>query len=607
MEDSDNTTVGSDTGEQPTTTDSTQPGDDSGYVTDGAGGKEMPSPSIVDPDEPLTSDDEDDPIPPPDEEHLPEPRQVQHSITNDLVSAFEAGAGPFDWTPEASDFESDPWFDFSYLDQYDEVERSWVDKPYAYVSVLYDPAEDEYLYHVNAPTLDEFEEYVRRDLQGVLRDVLMYKQVDRERPDREVVTEAVRELLAEYTGRVEWASLTKVYYYLVRDFVGTGKIDPLMRDSAIEDISCVGANIPIFIYHGTYRDLRTNISFEAERLRTVVSRMAARAGNHISVSNPLLDATMPDGSRVQLTLGSEVSTRGSNFTIRKFADIPHTPIDLINWNTYPLDAMAFLWLAIQNDMSMLFAGGTASGKTTSMNAASFFIPPNSKVVSIEDTREITLPHDNWIQSVSRKSFSRDSAADIGTHDLLQSGLRQRPEYLLVGEIRTEQDVALTFFQAIATGHTGYSTFHADSVESTLDRLRNPPLSVADQLLRGLDLVAVQKQQFLGDRRVRRVTEITEVSRDGNDISLNPLFSWNPTDDSFEYHGSSRIKNRICAARGWSTEEFERQLNARRVVLGYLVENEITEYQAVANAIHSFARRPDEIMQAIQDGVYQPGV
>ena len=174
-----------------------------------------------------------------------------------------------------------------------------------------------------------------------------------------------------------------------------------MKDPLLEDISCDGAKIPLFLYHRKYRNIKTNISFESDILNSLAITLAQRSGKHISTGSPMLDATLPDGSRLQLTLGTEVTTRGTSFTIRKFREEPYSPIELLDYGTFNIDALVYFWLAIENNKSLLFIGGTASGKTTSLNAVSMFIPPVAKIVSIEDTREITLHHENWIASVTR--------------------------------------------------------------------------------------------------------------------------------------------------------------------------------------------------------------
>ncbi len=229
----------------------------------------------------------------------------------------------------------------------------------------------------------------------------------------------------------------------------------------------------MFVYHTDYEQIISNVVHGKLELDDFVVKLAQRSGKGISKRQPQVDATLPDGSRAQLTLGREVSDHGTNYTIRQFKDVPFTPIDLVNWNTFSLEEMAFLWLCIENNKSLIFAGGTASGKTTSMNAVSMFIPPRSKVLSIEDTRELALPQRNWVASVTRPSFGEDDKGDVDEFDLLEAALRQRPDYIVMGEIRGEE--GRTLFQVMSTGHTTYTTFHADSVgevSSALRRIRS---------------------------------------------------------------------------------------------------------------------------------------
>jgi flagellar protein FlaI len=324
------------------------------------------------------------------------------------------------------------------------------------------------------------------------------------------------------------------------------------------------------------------------------------------VSDPLVDASLPDGSRIQLTLGSDISPRGSNFTIRKFADVPYTPVDLVNWNTFSVEQLAYFWLAIENNRSLVFAGGTGSGKTTSMNAVSMFIPPSSKVVSIEDTRELTLPHRNWIQSVSRPPVTATGRGEVSMYHVLQASLRQRPEYLLVGEIRTEQNVAFTFFQAMATGHTSYTTVHADSVESALSRLQNEPLSVPAQMVQELDVLAIQRQIYTGDRRVRRAEEIAEiVPADHGSVAGRSVFERDARDDVHERVGTSLVLAEIAEERGWTEDDLRGELGLREEVLTYLVETDVDDYTAVTTTIHTFSKDPGFVVGAMRDGTFDP--
>lgn len=515
---------------------------------------------------------------------------------------------PFEAPTEA--FLAKSFFDFDYLSEGREVERYWVHEPFAYVTILFDESAREYRYNVTEPMLDGFEQYVRDDLVTLLRHALMY--IDIESDDRgtreEVFMKEAADLVRKHAATVDPGTLHKVLYYLRRDFVHYGPIDPLMRDPGIEDISCDGTDVPVFIYHREYRDLRTNVSFDKRALTSFTVRLAQQAGKQLSVSNPLVDASLPDGSRLQLTMGGDVSTRGANFTIRRFADIPYTPVDLASWGTFSLEQMAYFWLVIENNRSLIFAGGTGSGKTTSMNAVSFFIPPSSKVVTIEDTREIDLPHQNWIQSVTRSSAAGEGRGEVSMYNLLQAALRQRPEYLLVGEIRTEQKVALTFFQAMGTGHTAYTTVHADSIETALGRLRNPPLSIPTGMLQDLDVVSIQRQTFIGDRRVRRNAGVYELGADPTDpdeIDIDTIFEWDPAEDTHRRVDDSSVLADIAHDRGWSDDRLTAELDRRERVLAYLLEQGETGYRAAAGTIQMYAKDPDYVLDGIADGSLNP--
>ncbi|WP_276257478.1 type II/IV secretion system ATPase subunit [Haloglomus litoreum] len=528
------------------------------------------------------------------------------AVLEDVREYFRAGGGDPFGAPD-DEFVEESFFDFSYLERYEEVDRRWVNEPFAFISILYDAERNEYQYRVVEPTLDLFEQYVRADLITLLRNELIY--MDFEPGNREGAFMAqARDLVDEHAATVDPGTLHKVVYYLRRDFLGFGPIDPIMRDSAIEDISCDGTEVPVYVYHREYRDLPSNVSFSERKLNSFVVQLAQRAGRSVSIASPLVDASLPDGSRIQLTLGGDISTRGANFTIRKFADVPYTPVDLIEWNTFSVEQMAYFWLAIENNKSLIFAGGTGSGKTTSMNAVSFFIPQHSKVVTIEDTREIDLPHENWVQSVTRSSASGEGRGEVTMYNLLQAALRQRPEYLLVGEIRTEQNVALTFFQAMGTGHTAYTTIHADSVETALSRLQNPPLSIPTQMLQDLDVISIQRQTFLGDRRVRRNATVAELSGDETQpdrVDWTDIFEWDPETDTHERVGESDVLLQIARERGWTDEQLAGEFQARQRVLEYLVEENIHGYNDVATAIQAYARNPDEVLEAIEAGTFDP--
>ena len=338
-----------------------------------------------------------------------------------------------------------------------------------------------------------------------------------------------------------------------------------MKDIHIEDISCDGTGIPLFLYHRKYRNIKTNIRFEYDVLNSLAITLAQRSGKHISTGSPMLDATLPDGSRLQLTLGTEVTTRGTSFTIRKFREEPYSPIELMEYGTFSADQLVYFWLAIENNKSFIFIGGTASGKTTSLNAVSLFIPPVSKVVSIEDTREITLFHDNWIASVTRDSMTEGGNA-ITMFDLLKSAMRQRPEYILVGEVRGPE--AQTLFQAMNTGHTTFSTMHAGSVDAAIHRLESEPLNVPRNMVQALNIISVQGLIYRGTERVRRVQEIVEIAgidpATGN-LRVNNVFMYDPIHDRFAYTGRSQVFNDIAEKRGWTRDQLDVEINVRKKV------------------------------------------
>nr|WP_079988930.1 MULTISPECIES: type II/IV secretion system ATPase subunit [Halobacteriales] len=396
--------------------------------------------------------------------------------------------------------------------------------------------------------------------------------------------------------------LRKLLYYLKRDFIGYQIIDPVKHDINVEDISVDGYNMPVFVYHTEYEQIISNMTHGEESLDEFVVKLAQRSGKGISKRQPQVDCTLPDGSRAQLTLGKEVSDHGTNYTIRQFKDVPFTPVDLINWNTFGLDQMAFLWLAIENNKSLIFAGGTASGKTTSLNAVSLFIPSKAKIVSIEDTREVELPQRNWVASVTRPSFSDDDKGDVDEFDLLEAALRQRPEYIVMGEIRGEE--GRTLFQVMSTGHTTYTTFHADSVGEVMKRFTTDPINVSKTMFTALDLVSIQAQTRVEGRKVRRnqaISAINDYDAENNEINVEDVFVWSAERDAFDPTPNPSILERIKFDRGWTQETLDRELFIRKVMLAYLIRNGLNRYSEVAGAIQAFINDPDTILALMANG------
>lgn len=489
-----------------------------------------------------------------------------------------------------------PLVTFEGLNGFNEIERYWVNEPYAFIVILFDPEKNNYLYYAAEPLLTDFEDLFLKEIKDRLKDVLLVETVQREEDKKKILTSKVIQLVRDYAIDISPLTLEKVLYYARRDFIYFGKIDPLMHDNRIEDVSSNGFDIPIYLYHKKYTNIPTNISFKENDLNSYVIRLAQRCGKHISVAEPMVDATMPDGSRIQMTLGTEVTSRGSTFTIRKFSEIPITPVDLINWSTFSAEEMAYLWICIENNKSLIFAGGTASGKTSSLNAVSLFIPPQAKIVTLEDTRELKLPHPNWIPGLTRDSFTPDGRGGIDMYELLRAALRQRPEYLLVGEVRGKE--ALTLFQAMSTGHTTFSTMHADSVASAIHRLENPPISVPRTMIQALNIISIQAQTYVGGKRARRnmkLVEITDIDPVTRNIRTNDIFIWDPLTDKFLRVGESKALNEIMIRRGWNLSELKKELSNRQKILEFMVNNKITEYNAISTIIHDYQSTPEKIL------------
>ncbi|MHB8634170.1 MAG: type II/IV secretion system ATPase subunit [Thermoplasmatota archaeon] len=515
-----------------------------------------------------------------------------------------------------------------------ELEVYAIKEPFAYVQMILNEATHEKLYHVIEPRLDRDEALVLQFIESTLVDVLDLQPEELEKSTIEdYIVKKFDDVIADYSillqdpptaeekerekglapeerrkasqGRRD-AARSRLLYYVLRDFIGEGPIDAFMRDPMIEDISCDGPHQPVFIYHRKYEPLTTTVRFrDHDQLDSFVIRMAQRAGKHVSIADPILDATMRDGSRLQATLAKEVSSFGSTFTIRKFREIPFTPIDLVRFGTMAARMLAYLWMVIQYHQSAIYAGGTASGKTTAINAIMCFIPPNNKVVTIEDTREINIPQPNWIAGITRGGFGpRDEkgrqAGEIDMFQLLKNALRQRPEYIIVGEVRGAE--AYNLFQAMATGHAAYGTMHADSVDAVIHRLESDPINIPRSLLEALDVVSVQVQTRVGGKRVRRTKQITEiVGLDPNtrEILTNEVFHWEPSTDKFVFSGVSYSLERIAAEAGLTSEQVMKELDDRTRAIEWMVRQGISEYRAVASIIHTYYHDRAKVMEHAQ--------
>ncbi|MEF8879897.1 MAG: type II/IV secretion system ATPase subunit [Candidatus Thermoplasmatota archaeon] len=497
--------------------------------------------------------------------------------------------------------------------------------------IVFDHSINEHIYEVDEPVLNDFEKKVKKKLVHLFKMLADINVSDktkeekekylRETLDRIVADNKIRfapkEKLPEkkglsFTSRkeltdVEKKSRDKIYYHIFREFLGYGRIEIIMEDEGIEDISCDGADVPVFLYHKKYEEITTNVKFEnSEELESFVVRLSQICGKQISIYSPIVDGKLPDGSRLQTTLGGTI-TRDSTFTIRRFSENPLTPIDLLNFESISLDMAAYFWLAIERGASILFCGGTASGKTTALNALSLFIPPQNKIVSIEDTREVNLPHKNWIPGTTREGFSTGdtkTGKDIDMFDLIRAALRQRPKVIMVGEVRGRE--AYSLFQAMATGHTAYSTVHASTIHTLIQRLENPPIKLPRALLTSLDIIVFQNAIDIAGTTVRRMTSVTEVVKldpDTNQLIFMEPFKWvSKTDDRFESSRGSRIMNEIKQENDWTDEQLQEELENRKTILRWMQQENIRDYKQVGRVVADYLKYPEEVLQRAEEAL-----
>ncbi len=352
-------------------------------------------------------------------------------------------------------------------------------------------------------------------------------------------------------------------YLLRRKLEGMGILDPMILDPNIEDISCSGLG-NIFVEHKIFGSLSTSTGFDThEVLDKFVIELAEGIKHPVTFREPVVDATLADGSRINIVYGTDVSKRGSNFSIRKFSDTPLSILELIQFGALNYDMAAYLSLILQEGMNAWISGETASGKTTVLNALTTFIPPEAKIVSIEDTPEVQVPHHNWIRGCTRGSDKGGDSSMVSMFDLLKAALRQRPNLIIIGEIRGVEGAIA--FQAMQTGHACMSTFHAASVSKLIQRVTGNPINVPKSYVDNLNVVIICQQVRLANgglgRRITSINEIVNYDSIADSFSFIESFSWNPLDDTFLFRGfqnSYLLENKIAPRRGFP-EEKRRQI------------------------------------------------
>jgi flagellar protein FlaI len=478
-------------------------------------------------------------------------------------------------------------------------------EPHVYAAVTKDPETGGLRYVIIEPTLSEKETEVLNRIKEIFYETLdvdLHSFGSRQKAEK-YLRNAARSIIESHKIELESGSIERLEYYLVRDLINYGKIDPIMHDHMVEDASCDGPGTPIYVWHRQYESLPTNIVFEESELDPFIVRLAYLVGKHISIASPMLDGSLPDGSRIQLTYGREVTRKGSTFTIRRFRAEPLTVADLVSLETMTSEMAAWFWLIMERKSNIIIGGGTASGKTTTLNSLSSFIPSDDKIITIEDTAELNLPHKNWISSVARFGFgAAGSSAEINLFDLLKAAMRQRPDYIIVGEVRGSE--AYTLFQAMATGHGGLSSIHCDSVPAAFNRLESEPMNIPRTLLTTVNVVGMQNRVRIGDRVTRKMNHVVEVvglDPVSKEILTNEVFRWDPKSDTFSNSGRSIVLEKIMERHGLSEQYVENELKNRRIVLDWLTKSNL-RFDQVGAVIRDYYNDPEKVVEKASVGL-----
>jgi len=471
--------------------------------------------------------------------------------------------------------------------------------PFVFAHIYWDKDKSELIYELEEPKLADNEKMILKNLEEGMREVININVMVEKTKEAmiEYVDKTAKLIISELGISVTQALYDKFFFYLYRDFIGMNEMEGLMRDYFIEDIECNGMASPVYVVHRVYRNIKTNIVYkDLDYLAGFVEKLAQRAGRYISYASPLLDGALPDGSRVNATYTKDVTSKGPTFTIRKFTKVPWTPPQLISMNTMSPEMLAYFWILIEHKSNILITGGTASGKTTLLNAIAFFIPPEARVVSIEDTRELSLPRENWLPSVSRTGVGTEGSGEVDLFSLLKNSFRQNPDYVIVGEVRGKE--AYVMFQGMASGHPSISTMHADSVDTVIKRLETPPIELSPTLVNILDVVCnmqhaiVKKQET---RRLRDIVEIIKVNPDGVAITNTP-FRWNPIDDRFYFKKDSKIFQKISMKSGMSIQELSNEFRLRTKLLYMLYQKKVYGFEEFEKITTRYYKDPQSVLK-----------
>lgn len=483
------------------------------------------------------------------------------------------------------------------------VERYPLYEPFVHVAIAQNPSTGEFKYVLDELQLDILERNVYDRILDILLAEIGSPREEIEDPRQFFVIEAEK-IVNKYRISLGWlpdVSWSKILYHAQRNLVGFGRIDALMRDPNIEDISCDGVKKPVYVWHRKYENLETNLVFEDDQeLDDAVVKLVHMAGKHVSSAFPIVDASLPGKHRLAVCYRREVTPFGTAFTIRKFREDPYSIIDLINLGTLSEKMAAYFWMCLENRASVMVLGGTASGKTTLLNALACLIKPGSKIITIEETAELNLPLENWVSLIARRSYGlgESQTGEVALFDLVKTSMRHRPDILVVGEIRGNE--AYVLFQALATGHGGMATMHAENIDSAVKRLVQKPMDIAPAYMPLMNIVSTIQRVHLPESKTgemkgfRRIISVDEIA-DYEDY--RNLFKWRAAEDKF----NSSFKNgimlpAIAERRGFTWQELLDEMERRENVLRWMRKRNIRSYKDVAAIITEYYSRPKEFYE-----------
>lgn len=445
-----------------------------------------------------------------------------------------------------------------------------------------------------------------KELLGEIRETLVDLAIstgENIQANEEKLLNNIKSFLFDRLDDVPIEYINKLSRKILRDIAGYGEIDPLIQDDDLEEIMIIGINKPVFVYHRSYGMMKTNITFTNEQdLLDLIDTIARQINRRIDQESPILDGRLTDGSRINATI-PPISADGPSLTIRKFRKDPFTIVDLINSKTISVELAAFFWLCFDGlgvkSANAIISGGTSSGKTTTLNALSAFINPSERIITIEDTLELQIPHEHVIRMETRVA-NVENKGELTMNDLVKNSLRQRPDRIIVGEVRAEE--AITLFTALNTGHSGFGTLHSNDARETITRLTNEPMSVPEIMIQAIDFIIMQNRIYTpSGKSFRRISEVAEVvGIEEGVVQLNKIFQWTPETDTIDNVSiTSKTLSQIANLSGKSMNELYHEIEKREMVLSHMVRNNIRSVSEVNNILERYYKNPEEILNEIR--------